>query len=82
MGKSKGSLFIKHLTLILSWSLIVTILGRLILFSFKVTMTSFQSISNVSHIYFLFSFMFSALSMHVILNKCVLPAVLHTFIGI
>ena len=47
--KSKGSLLIRCLTLILSWSLIVTTLGKLILFSLKVTMTSFQSISNVFH---------------------------------
>ena len=45
---SNGSLFIKCLTLILSLSLIVTTLGKLILFSLKVTVTSFQSISNVS----------------------------------
>ena len=49
MWKSNGCLFIKHLTLFLSWSLIVTNLGKLILLSFKVTVTSFQSISNVSH---------------------------------
>ena len=47
--KSKGSRFIKCLTLILSWSLIVTTLGKLISFSLKVTVTSFQFISNVSH---------------------------------
>ena len=47
-GKSNGFLFIKCLTLILSWSLIVTTLGKLILFSLKITVTSFQSISNVS----------------------------------
>ena len=49
MWKSNSCLFIKHLTLILSWSLIVTTLGKLILFSLKVTVTSFQSISHVSH---------------------------------
>ena len=48
--KSKGSLFIKHLILILSQSLIVTTLDNLILLSLKVTVTSFQSISKVSHI--------------------------------
>ena len=48
--KSKGSLFIKNLTLILSWSLIVTILGKLIWLSLKVTVTSFQSIFCVSHL--------------------------------
>ena len=50
MWKSNGCLFIKHLTLILSWSLNVTTLGKLILFSLKVTVTSFQSISHVSHV--------------------------------
>ena len=80
--KSKGSLLIKHLTLILSCSLTVTTLGKLILFSLKVTVTSFQSISNVSYMYFLFNFMFLAFSMPVTLNKCMLPAVLHSLIGI
>ena len=47
--KNKGSLFISHLTLILSWSLIIMTLGKSILLLFKVTVTSFQSISNVSH---------------------------------
>ena len=47
--KSRGSFFIKYLILILSWSLIVTTLGKLILLSLKVTLTSFQSISRVSH---------------------------------
>ena len=45
--KSKGCLFIKCLALILSWSLIVTTRGKLISFSLKVTVTSFQSISNI-----------------------------------
>ena len=48
--KSKGSFFIKHLILILSWSLIVRTLGKLILLSLKVTLTFFQSISRVSHV--------------------------------
>ena len=47
--KSKGPLFINHLTLISSWSLIITTLGKSILSLLKVTVTSFQSISNVSH---------------------------------
>ena len=47
--KSKGSLFISCLILILSWSLMVTTLGKLILFPLKVTVTSLQSIYNVSH---------------------------------
>ena len=46
--KSRGSFFIKLLILILSWSWIVTTLGKLILLWLKVTLTSFQSISRVS----------------------------------
>ena len=41
MWKSNGCLFVKCLTLILSWMLIVTTLGKLILFSLQVTVTSF-----------------------------------------
>ena len=80
--KSRGSLFNKHLTLILSWSLIVTTLGKLNLLSLKVTVTSFQSISSMSHMWFLFSFVFSAFSVPEILNKWMLPSVLHNFVGI
>ena len=47
--KSKGSLFINCLTLLLSWSLIIMTLGKSILPPLKVTVTSFQSISSVSH---------------------------------
>ena len=52
MWKSRGSFFIKHLILILSLSLIVTTLGKLIFLSLKVTLTSFQSIFRVSQICF------------------------------
>ena len=45
MWKSRGSFFIKHLILILSLSLIVKTLGKLIWLSLEVTLTSFQSIS-------------------------------------
>ena len=48
-GKFNGSLCINLLTLILSHILIATILGNSILLSLKVTVTSFQSISSVSH---------------------------------
>ena len=48
MWKSRGSFFIKCLILILSLSLIVTTVGKLILLSLKVTLTSFQSISKIS----------------------------------
>ena len=40
--KSKDSPLINHLTLILSWSLIITTLGKSILLPLKVTVTSFQ----------------------------------------
>ena len=50
MLKNRGSFFIKHLILILYLSLTMTTLGRLILLSLKVTLTSFQSISRVSQI--------------------------------
>ena len=50
--KRRSPFFIKHLILILSWSPIVTILGKLILLSLKVTLTSFQSISKVSQMSF------------------------------
>ena len=48
MLKSRGSFFIKCLILISSFNLIVTTLGKLILLSLKVTLTSFKSISRVS----------------------------------
>ena len=47
--KSRGSFFIQHLILILSWSLIVTTLDKLTLLPLKVTVTSFWSIFRVSH---------------------------------
>ena len=50
MWKGRGSFFIQHLILILSLSLIVTNLGKLILFSLKVILTYFQYISSVSQI--------------------------------
>ena len=50
MWKSRCSSFIKHLICILSMSLIGTTLGKLILISLKVRLTSIQSISRVSQI--------------------------------
>ena len=47
--KSNTSLFISLLTFILSWSLIITTMGKSILLLLKVTVTSFQSIYSVSH---------------------------------
>ena len=47
--KSKGSLFINCLTLNLSWSLIMTPLGKSILLPLKVKGATFHSICSVSH---------------------------------
>ena len=60
--KSSGSLFIKCPNFNLSWSLIVTPLGKLTLFSLKVTLTSFQSISNVSKCHFYTALCFQLLA--------------------
>ena len=66
-----------HLILNSSLSGIMTDADRVILFSFKVTLTSFQPISMMSHSIFLFNLMCSGINFSVILNKCMLPAVLH-----
>ena len=57
---------------------ITTEVHKLTSFPFKVTLTSFQSISNTSHIQFLLKFMRSGVNLPLILNKCMLPAILHT----
>ena len=81
MWKFSGCLFISLLTLILSHNLIVTILGNSILLLLKVTVTPFQSISSVSHKWFLFNFISPDFSAPLILNKCILPAVLHNLLA-
>ena len=78
--KKQGSLLTMHLILNLSLNFIVTDVGQSILFPFKVTLTSFPSNSIVYQSIFLFSFTFSGVNVPVILNRCMLPAVLHNFI--
>ena len=79
--KTKGSLLTMHLILNLSQNFIVTDFGKLILFPFRVTLTSFQSNSITSQIKFHFNFTFSEVSVPIILNKSMLPLVLHNLIG-
>ena len=55
--------------------------GRFILFPFKVILTSFQSNFIMSHSMFLFNLICSEVNFHVILNRCMLSAVLHNFTG-
>ena len=55
--------------------------GKFILFPSKVILTTFQSISLTSHNIFFFNLMCSGINFPVILNKCMLPAVLHNFTG-
>ena len=52
-----------------SLNFIVTYFGKLILFPFKVMLTSFQSISIISQILFLCNLTFSEVNVPVILNK-------------
>ena len=69
------------LILNLSQSFIVTDFGKLILFLFKVTLPSFESNAITSQIKFYCSFIFSGVNVPIILNKCMVPAVLHNFFG-
>ena len=55
--------------------------GRFILFPFKVILTSFQSNSIMSHSLFLYNLTCSGVTFPVILNKCMLPTVLHNLTG-
>ena len=55
--------------------------GRFNLFPFKVILTSFQSISMMTHNMFLFNLMCSGMNFPVILNNYMLPAVLHVLTG-
>ena len=61
--------------------LIVIDFGKLILFPFKAKLTSYQSNSIMSQNIFLFNFTFSGVNVPVILNKCMLTAVLHNMIS-
>ena len=79
--KEQGFFLTMCLILNLSQNFIVTDLGKLILFPFKVKLTSLQSNSIISQIKFHFSFTFSGGNLPLILNKFMLPAILHNFIG-
>ena len=63
------NLLTRHLILNLSENFIVTDSGKLTLFPFKVTLTSFQSISIISQILFLVNLTPSEVRVPVILNK-------------
>ena len=76
-----GSLLTMCLILNLSLNLIVTDVGKFILFPFKVMLTSFQSDSIMSQSIFVFNFTFSGVNIPVILNRCMLSGILHNFIG-
>ena len=79
--KSKGSLLTMHLILNLSLNFTVTDFSKLILFPFKVMLTSYQSKSITCQSIFLFNLTFSGVKVPVILNKCMLPTILPNFIG-
>ena len=55
--------------------------GKFILLILEVMLTSFQSMSITSQIYFHFNFIFLGFGVPIILNNWMLPAVLHSFIG-
>ena len=55
--------------------------GRFILFPFKVILTSFQSYSRTFHSIFLFNLICLGGNFPVIVNKCMLSAILHNFTG-
>ena len=78
---SNGCFLSSFLALYFSLNGIITDLGRLISLSFRVMLTSDQSISKVSKIQFFLSFTFSRFNLPFIQNKCILLATLHNFIG-
>ena len=69
------------LALNLSLNSMINDVGKLISFLFKVILTTFQSISSTSQIQFFLIFILSGVNFPLILNKCILPAILHRFIG-
>ena len=69
------------LALHLSLKGIITELGKSISLSFSVILTSDQSISKTSQIQFFLSLTFSGFNLPHILNKWILLATLHNFIG-
>ena len=78
---SKCCLVMRCLATNLSQNGIMTEVDKLTSFPFKVTLTSFQAISNASQIQFLLKFMHSGVNVPLILNKCMLPTILHRFTG-
>ena len=78
---SNGCFLMSFLALNLSLNSKITDVNRLTSFPFKVILTSFQSISNTSKIYFFLNFIFSRVNLPLIFNRCILPAILHGFIG-
>ena len=81
MCNSNNHVLISFLAIYLTLNCKITGIGKLISFPFKVMLTSFQYISNTSKIQFFLSFIFSGVNLPLILNKCILPAILHRFIG-
>ena len=78
---NKGLLPIICLILNLSQKGIITEPGKLITFPFTITVTFYQSISNISHTLFLCNLMSSLSKLPINLNKCILPVVLRNLIG-
>ena len=60
---------------------IITELGKPISLLFSVILMSDQSISKTSQIQFFLSLTCSEFNLPLILNKCILPATLHSFVG-
>ena len=79
--KSNGCFLRSFVALNLSLKCITTELGKFISFPFKVMLISFQSISRTSQIQFLLNLTCSMVSHPLILNRWILPAILHNFIG-
>ena len=80
--KNSNRCFLRSfLALYLSLKGIITKLGKPISLLFSVILTSDQSISKTSQIQFFLSLTCSGFNLPHILNKCILPATLHNFIG-
>ena len=81
MWKNNGCLLRSFLALNLSPRGITTELGKFISFPFRVMPMFLQSISKTFQIQFLLNLTFSIVSLPLILNKWMLPAILHNFRG-
>ena len=81
MWKSNSCFLRSFIDLNFSLKGITTELGEFISFLFKVMLISFQSISRTSQIQFLLNLTSSMVSIPIILNRWILPAILHNFIG-